>query len=419
MKIHYGIILLFAWACSCYGKKTPQLIVRKKNAPALTSKRLYQVLEDQTFSSFSFDESKIFDFLHYHSLAKVYPFFFPALGIYSNHKKAIHRKELGHFCSLVDAKNMNELFASIVTPRTLSCCGVRNAKEHYASASATDYATLMKVLFPGSEGRNALVAFANSCFEWAFSPDLGTLYENIIRDVDAYVQSFFINAVMHNFLSDQGGVAWHNKCLEQLTQEFACGKKIVHFGLTDDVGALLEAGIYNIKVIDAGSGWMNFDDTSFFSRLVKKAELGDVYSFLSHHGRIYLECKKIETGKEREFHIDHTSSFVAPTKHALWSVTDEQGQLKGVITIQFRPFNKYDFLIQDQAVLVMSYTDFVRAAFPRVFKGMGIDFALFPEQGRLYIRQLRKPITRDVMLSFQQRQLLAMVSIRFPYLSHA
>jgi len=267
------------------------------------------------------------------------------------------------------------------------------------------YYGLMQLLFAHTDyiaETGYLFSSANRFFEFFFMPDTWKYGKAMLTDPALYPIARVFYATIWYYLSGHGWKHWNKACLDALKKEYDAGKKIVYIASGNDVYQLLRYGMYTIESIDPllpsqpkfyADGW---------SWIVRENGIGDTIALTFDDTE--LELKRVEyrtygtfkallhTGLEEEVQKSKTR----------WGIYDKKtGKQLGNWIIHRRFATQDDFIMDKTKVLLVSFNElyFLTTVTPE--KSWGIDPEKFQNDCTMYVKQLRRPVTKQVALNMQ------------------
>lgn len=255
--------------------------------------------------------------------------------------------------------------------------------------------------------------FAEYCFEDATFPH----YQNMLTTHEHYPIARFLNSVIWYYLVGDGWKHWHADALNNLKTKAAQGHEIVYPAGGTDFYQLLREGIKNITIIDAflptqerfySSGW----------RFLLTGE--NETPGIDDEIRFGPECNSIKMKraayKEGDFfHTKLSNGKILSVKKSIttWHLFDRNNEQVGHVIINRRPVEQDDFAAHPNRSLVMSYDEMTFIAVPDILNGWGIDPTIMPDNLSLYVKQMRKPMTKSMLCNIRIVGMLNLADLRF------
>ena len=203
----------------------------------------------------------------------------------------------------------------------------------------------------------------------------------------------FFYSIIWQSLSGDGWKEWSPECLAALKKHADDGKVIRYIAGGCDIRALLDAGIFNIEVIDP----MLPTQPRYYVRdweWLVQGEINDTVIFPS--GLQLIRTDHQEDGgnflardtKKNDIHI--------PTSRTTWEVRDSKGVVCGTVVFARRFCNQSDFTYSKKHALLISFNElsFITCADK---DNWGIKPTLFSKATEMHIKQLYKPVTARTM----------------------
>lgn len=248
------------------------------------------------------------------------------------------------------------------------------------------------------------IACANRLIEWSCCSKSAEQYLACFADARYHPLTYFCSAVIWKACIDDADY-WHQGCLSSLKKEADGGKAVVCLAGLDHLYQLLQAGVTRISVVDTGYSAGRFDGADDIEWLVRRSEIdpgiGD---------KIMLENGKylIRVAFGIDPHFAPFSMGAASMKRSIteWGLYSQTNERIGTFIFDRRPLVQKDFEYDDNKVFLMSYEALGYALRPVLFKGWNIDLALCDKRLSIYVKQLRKPMTYDMLCAYSLGQML-------------
>ncbi len=314
-------------------------------------------------------------------------------------------------------------------PRFIDCL----KQGHFASTLMNDeeakanydiiinkYKAFTQLLVPHFDGylkAQALFGFAGRLFEYCFEPKTFDHYQELLLNAENYPIARFLNSAIWHHLVGDGWKHWHQNCLDAIKECSDKGCEVVYIAGGTDIYQLLRNGTYNIRVIDPflptqvryySEGWL---------WLIKGAGdnggLGDVVSLSFEKRHITLKREIYSEGEK--FFVKGSNNQVLELKKSVtvWKVYDTNNKTLGTITFERRLVDQSDFANVTNKVILLSYDEAVCISSPDMLNGWGIDPTSLPDDLPIYIKQLRKPINKDVLCNMRIISMMNLADLKF------
>jgi hypothetical protein len=266
----------------------------------------------------------------------------------------------------------------------------------------------MRLLFAqeDSERRKAyLFAVANRLFEFCYGPETFAGFKPMLHNTPEYPIVRLLYSTMWHYLVGDGWKHWHNTCLDGLKKEVDSGKRVSYIAGGNDIYQLLKLGIYAIDVIDP----MLPSQPEYYAEgwdwLIKKDGLGD--EIMIDFPDKKLVMKRISYSEQGAFDAKLSTGITEslPLSKTTWHVFDRSNQKKlGSIVFDRRFCNQQDFIAHDKRALLISFNEMYFVAAPESLNGWGINLEKISPEMPIFIKQLRKPISRQVLLNLREAE---------------
>jgi hypothetical protein len=276
------------------------------------------------------------------------------------------------------------------------------------------YTTILEMLLAGSsqyKTRECTLAAANRLVEYCFGVDTWPAFEKIMDADNTRPLSRFAYSIIWYYLSGVGWKHWHAETLKGLKKEFDAGSRIIYIAGGNDVYQFIKAGIYDIEVIDPllpsqprfyADGW---------EFLFKNKGIGDeiILNFdgnpkqQTKHPHLVMRRAKYEPGETFTALLNTGNSEKIPGSKTTWVIFDrDTGRRLGSLIINRRFCNQNDFISGKGRTLVMSFNELFFVATPDASRSWGINPEKFSHNFKLYVKQLRKPVSKGMILNIRK-----------------
>ncbi len=285
-----------------------------------------------------------------------------------------------------------------------------NQREESGQRTATseDYRMLLDALLSREESKDtdrALLAAANRMYEYAFSESgFPRFRQNLDQARYRSIARLFWSNIWYH-LSGTGWRYWHEDALNALRTETDAGKEVVYIAGGTDIYHLIRRGVYRIRNIDP----IFPSQTKYYSEgwefLIKGAGpdggLGDEIAFSS--GALRLKLKRtgyVENGSFQTPTLSNQASVTIPISTTTWKIYDAENKEIGYYILERRFATQEDFTIGANRALLISFNELAYVADPGP-RGWGIDPSKFARNFVVHVKQLRKPVSRAMILNMR------------------
>lgn len=282
------------------------------------------------------------------------------------------------------------------------------------------YATFMQLLFAHTDQfveQEYQFAVANRLFEYCFYPETFDTYCNMAFDHTHHPFMRLLNSIVWKNLVGTGWRQWHKSTLDRLLKESKTGKKIVYIAGGNDIRALLEHGIYNMTIIDPFLPSQERYYTGDYEWFVKNSTNNDGIDDELHiefaNKKIKLVRKSFQES-EQIYHLTLSTGkdFVFKGSTTVWTIY-ENNNLAGVCTFKRRLALPEDFVSDQKTAVLMSYDEACYAALSKMVGGWDIDPTDLDDNFVMHVKQLRKPIGKQVLQNLRFAELLNLFVLQF------
>ncbi len=272
------------------------------------------------------------------------------------------------------------------------------------------YRMLLETLFYQNgfmNRRTSQFAFANRQFEYAFSPKSSKEFLSVAKkEKNRPVVHLFHEGIWY-FLVRTGWKYWHFDTLKELAKYSRQGKEILYIAGGSDIYNLVKNGIYNIRVVDPiyptqdryySEGW-NF----LVHSDAKNGGIGDRIQFTTGVKNVTMIRVYFKKGKYLATVNWKGKKIKINQSVTVWEIRDKNDKKVGQFVLERRFANQNDFRYNKKKVLFMSLPElyFICTLHSN---NWGVKPKLFDPRLKLYIKQLRKPIDKKILLNIQALQ---------------
>jgi hypothetical protein len=284
------------------------------------------------------------------------------------------------------------------------------------------YNTFGRLLFSNPDKnfeKEHLFAFANRCFEYCFKSETGPDFNAYLNDPSSSQLVKFMYSIIWYNLVGQGWKDWNSQTLAKIAKKTKGGKRVVYIAGGMDIYQLLKHEIYNIDIIDpflesqdkyyASNYWKWFIKGSG-----KKNGLKDKIVFDFDGQKINLIRKKYgknETGwvvcdQDNKYlgNVSLHRRFCEQGDFATCGVATRGVATRGAVTCDNK-FNKNKRKTRSaDRLILMSFNELYYVFLPKKLGGWGMDIDHLPKDFKIYAKQLRAPVTVDVLKNIRKAE---------------
>lgn len=239
-------------------------------------------------------------------------------------------------------------------------------------------------------------ALANRFFEYCYEPATWPEFKHMLSTPVNYPLLRMLHAVLWYNLAGNGWRNWHTSTLQAMKKACDQGKEIVYIAGGCDVYNLMKHGIYSIRVIDPMLPTQPRYYISDWQWFVE-GQLGDSLEFNFDGKRLMMKRTNVrEHGGVMRVKDLNNKSCVIKEAETTWTLYDHTNTPCGQIVFDRRYTKQADFVQSKSKELLMSFNELYYI----ITTGddhWGIDLEAFADDMNLHIKQLRKPVTKEVM----------------------
>lgn len=247
-----------------------------------------------------------------------------------------------------------------------------------------------------------LFAFSNRMFEACFGDAAYNkkFYAMVNNNAD-HPLARFCYSTMWFYLVGEGWKHWHDACLKAVKRDADKGKEIVYIAGGNDIYQLLKYGIYNIRVIDPmlpsqpdyyAQGW------DWLLQGQENHGIGDRLMLNFDDKPLVMKRESYQESDSFDAALSTGVTVKLPKSITTWGVYDTTEQKRvGEIIFDRRFCQQSDFNNDKKRSLLVSYNEMYFIAMPDSLHGWGIDMDALPRHLHWHVKQLRKPVTKEVL----------------------
>ncbi len=265
------------------------------------------------------------------------------------------------------------------------------------------YTGLFKTLF-GDETKQSIeheFAVANNFVEFCFNSQSFPHVQEILLFDDAKPLGRLLYVGMWKTLAGSGWKYWHLDTLNRLRSLSEQGRTIVYIAGGSDIYQLLVHGVYNIRVIDPqlhGSQPNYYADE--WEWLVRgkgpNINIGDELHLQVQDKKIVARRAHAIEGKRFSVVMDAGEELRPQSGTVVWDIFENDVH-KGVLTFERRFAGQDDFVAKENEELLMSFNELFFIASPEEQDGWPIDPHKLPDNFKIHVKQLRRPMTKQMI----------------------
>jgi hypothetical protein len=309
--------------------------------------------------------------------------------------------------------------------RDMPFCTPADAIEESTSTDSTKiierYNALFRLLFAHpnqAEAQKYLFTVANRFFEYCFETKSFPIFERFMMNVKDQPLGRMLYSVAWFNLAGNGWKHWHEKSLQSLKAKADAGKTIKYIAGGSDILQMLRAGVYNIKNIDPQLPSQPVYYANGWEFLVRSAAedggIGDKIVIPMMDRTLIMERTSFRvTGETFKARLNNESIIEIPRSITTWTISDENGEKLGQYQLDRRFCVQQDFKPADDEQLLMSFNELYFISLPQFLNGWMIEPNQFPEDLEIVIKQLRKPVSRDMVFNMRIASLLNATDFKF------
>lgn len=243
-------------------------------------------------------------------------------------------------------------------------------------------------------------ACVNRLFEYFFDSRNHDKFIDLLNDKSRHqVARFCYSTLWYNLVGD-GWKHWHEDCLKALAKK---GDTVVYIAGGNDIHEPLRYGIYSMKIIDpflpSQNDYYAEDVEWLLDSGTEDHGIGDTFDVTDVHGK-KLMIKRTGYSENGTFTapLSTGKTIELPQSETTWAVIDEASSKKlGEIVFERRYAAQRDFDVKPKSSILASYNEFYFVGAQPHLGGWGMNVEKFDKNIQVYVKQLRKPVSKKVM----------------------
>ncbi len=265
-------------------------------------------------------------------------------------------------------------------------------------------------------------AIANRFYEYAFSPESFARFQELTEKPTWRPIARMLYANIWYNLSGNGWRNWHADTLRRLREASQSGKEIVYIAGGSDIYLPLRYGAYNLRIIDPmlpsqtkyySEGWqlltrgrvgdlIRFDLAAEQKQTTSGLNLPDAAALGYRHAAYMRRTRYAENGSFQPGELSYGRRGTLALSVSVWEIFDERDRRLGRFVLERRFVTQDDFrgARAGKREYLISFNElyFITAAGK---SGWGIDPRKFAPNIRMHVKQLRRPVGREVMANMR------------------
>ncbi len=263
-----------------------------------------------------------------------------------------------------------------------------------------------------------LFSVANRFFEYCFGKQTFPLFQKMLLNKSQYPLARMLYAVTWYNLAGNGWKHWHENSLKILQERAAQGHKFVYIAGGSDLYQLIKAGIYTIRNIDPQLPSQPKYYTNDWAFILKGAGpgggLGDRIVFNFPDRNIIMQrTGYYELGTTFKARIASGEVIEIPHSVTTWTILDAEGKKLGEYVLERRFCEQSDFDYEPDKTLMMSFNELYFIALPGALNGWNIDISKIAPNQSIVVKQLRNPVSRQMLVNMRIATLLNASDFKF------
>jgi len=260
-----------------------------------------------------------------------------------------------------------------------------------------------------SKREEFLFTIANKFFEFCFQEKTFPKFKRLINDDDKHSIARLLLTIIWSNLAEHGWQHWHRDCIDRIKRECGKGHEVVYIAGGTDIYQLIKNGIYNIRVIDPFLS----TQPEYYSedwKVLVEADHVDTIKV----PKTNLVMKKIshkKTGETLVAELSKGEKEKIKSSVTKWDLVDKSNKKIGRVTFERRFVHQEDFVSRGDlpgvarrakpGCLLISFNEIYFISAPISQNGWGINPAKFPDNIKFFVKQLRNPVDKKILLNYR------------------
>jgi hypothetical protein len=264
-----------------------------------------------------------------------------------------------------------------------------------------------------------LFSVANRFFEYCFGEATFSVFQKMLLNKKNYPIARMLYSITWSNLAGSGWKHWSEQSLKLIKDKAAQGNQIVYIAGGSDIYQLIKAGVYNIYNIDPQLPSQPKYYANDWAFLIKGQGIdngiGDQIIFTTAEGKNITMTRTgyQETGNTFKARMANGDIIELPHSISTWTFTDSDNKKLGDYVLDRRLCEQTDFEYAANKTLVMSFNELYFVSLPAVLNGWGIDPSRFSDKLSIIVKQLRKPVNKQMVVNMRIASLLNNTDFHF------
>ena len=276
------------------------------------------------------------------------------------------------------------------------------------------YKNFVQLLFANSDPfmtQQYLFCVSNNLFEFCFHPATATEFEQLLKNPENYPIVRMIYSIMWNYLAGHGWKDWNKSVLSELKHLTQNGGTVVYIAGGTDIYQLLKYGIYNITVIDPvlpsqPDYYSDIWDWLVMSKGLNNGSenngIGDFVNYDFGDRRIVMRRTSFDKKGFFQAKLSTGKTVNIAKSKTQWTIYDDLNNELGKVIFERRFCNQDDFVERDNRYLLISFNELYYIASNHFADSWGIDISKIGDNFKMFVKQLRRPIDKNVLRNIQK-----------------
>ncbi len=330
-----------------------------------------------------------------------FPFSTPHGNLRENKEKIFIKK----ISTLIEELNKNfpEFVKTLINSSFVNSTAYNKYKNLTNSKIREKYKIFLKALFYHKNEqiqKKALFTLANKLFEHAYNPKTSTSFIKLASNKKYRpIIHLFHEGIWYN-LSRTGWKTWHENTIKNLNK--LNKNEIVYVAGGTDIYQLINNGIYNIRIIDPMLPSQSIYYSEGWEYLIR-GSIGDRITFNNKNKIIMTRSSFKKIGKPINIKLSSKKNFNLTKSITIWNIKNKNGHKLGRFILERRLVKQKDFNPNDKQTFLMSFNE-LNFITTLEKNNWGIKPKLFSPSIKIYVKQLRNPITYEMLNNIQALQ---------------
>jgi hypothetical protein len=301
--------------------------------------------------------------------------------------------------------DINNFFQILISNKNSGLSLNKNEEKENFLTILDKYTSFMSLILANNnwdEIYNYYFSLANRFFEYSFGEKNWDNFKKYLIDPALWPITRLVYSTLWRTLSGFGWKDWAQETLNALTYETSQGNTIVYIAGGCDVYQLLRHNINNIEVIDpilpTQPKYYIKNWHWFIKENSKNNGIGDTFILITKDNKkLTLKRTSYKTYGNFTATLSSNKKITLPKSITRWDVYNNLNKKIGHVTFKRRFCKQKDFDPAPNKKLLISFNELYFITTKDRSDSWGIDPTKFYKNTKIYVKQLRTPVTKKVL----------------------